>query len=196
MNDDSNADFRFKHPDEQESSEKPANEADVPIFSEPKLGSLAQSARTNQLRSARTTMYFVGGLTILANLFMVFGAEGLVENNFAAEMRQLQQEGFELDMAKVEEIKASAIRSTQLMGVGFVGVGIIFCILGAYIYKYPVPATVLALVLYLSGAAISAMIDPATVASGLVIKIIIIVVLAKAIQSALAYRRQELAAVA
>lgn len=195
MNREADSEDPSKHLEEHHSAEMLADDAPVQ-FSEPKLGSLAQSARTNQLRSARIAMFIVGGLTILANLFVVFSATSLVESQFAAEVNELQRQGFEMDMAKLDELKAAAVRSTQLVGVGFVGVGIIFFILGSYIYKYPVPCTVLALVLYLSGAAISAMIDPATVARGLLIKIIIIVVLAKAIQSALAYRRQELAAVA
>ena len=101
-------------------------------------------------------MYFIGGLTILANLFVTFFAASMVESQLAAEVDQLQKQGLELDMGQLDEIKAGAIRSTQLVGVGFMGVGFIFCILGGYIYKYPVPCTVLALVLYLAGAAISA----------------------------------------
>jgi len=195
MNREADSEDHSRQLEQHDSAETMA--VDAPVHSsEPKLGSLAQSARTNQLRSARTAMYFIGGLTILANLFVTFAAASMVESQLAAEVDQLQKQGLELDMGQLDEIKAGAIRSTQLVAVGFMGVGIIFCILGGYIYKYPVPCTVLALVLYLAGAAISAMIDPATVASGLVIKIIIIVVLAKAIQSALAYRRQELAAVA
>ncbi len=58
---------------------------------------------------------------------------------------------------------------------------------------YPVPATVLGLVLYVGCAAVFGYLDPTTLAMGWLVKIIIVVALAKAIQSAVAYQREATA---
>jgi hypothetical protein len=53
-----------------------------------------------------------------------------------------------------------------------------------------VPATALGLILYVGAFAIFAAMDPASIAQGIIIKIIIIVGLVKALQSALAYQKE------
>ena len=170
----------------------PAANSPPPIADEG-LGSLAQSARKSHLGSARMTLFAIGILTIVANLLVMAAAQTLVEKQFADEVQQLQQQGQELDMQIVEDLKQTQIRSAQLVAAGFAGVGVIFLFLGALIYKYPVPCTVLALVLYIAGQAISGLFDPSMLAKGLVVKIIFIVALVKAMQAALAYRREQAA---
>ncbi|WP_437229093.1 hypothetical protein SH661x_001252 [Planctomicrobium sp. SH661] len=157
------------------------------------LKNLAQAARTDHLRSARITMFAIGGITIAVNLLLALFAKSAVDSQFEAEIRQLQNQGMVLDMEQVVLLKADAVRSTQLSGFGFAGMGVIFLVLGALVYKYPVPCTVLALILYLAGLAMTGLSDPTLLARGIFIKIIIIVALAKAIQTATAYGREQLA---
>lgn len=150
-----------------------------PPMAEEGLGSLAQSARTSHLKSARTTLFVIGVLTIIANLGMAALAQNLVD-------QELRNEP--------EQVKQQVVLVTQFVAGGFAAVGVIFLILGSLIYKAPVPCTVLALILYIAGQAISVLLDPTMLAKGAVVKVIIIVALVKAVQAALAYRREEMAA--
>ncbi len=154
------------------------------------LGSLAQAARSKQLNSARTILLFVGILTVLVNGMFVFMAESMVSKQFNLELADLHRQGMEIDNEKFEELRADAIQSTKLInGVGL-AIGIAFIVLGLNVKKYPVPMTITGLVLYLGSAAVFGMIDPSTLAGGFIIKILIIVGLFKAVQSAIAYERE------
>ena len=63
--------------------------------------------------------------------------------------------------------------------------------LGVYVKKFPVPATITGLVLYLGANAVFGLMDPTTLARGLIIKIFIIIGLFKAVQAAIAYQRES-----
>jgi predicted RND superfamily exporter protein len=54
-----------------------------------------------------------------------------------------------------------------------------------------VPITIISLVLYLGATAIFAYLAPETIAAGIIIKVIIIIGLAKAIQAAIAYENDR-----
>jgi hypothetical protein len=69
--------------------------------------------------------------------------------------------------------------------------GVVFIVLGILVRKYPVPITITALVLYVGAGAIFGLIDPKSLAAGVVVKVIIILALVKSIQSALAYEREQ-----
>jgi hypothetical protein len=147
------------------------------------LGSLAQSARSKQLKTAKGTIIAIGVLTVVANIGMGLLSEAMVNN----EVKNLQAKGMVVDQAAV----AAAKRGTQLVCAAFAALGVAFIVMGFFVYAYPVPITVLALVLYLAGWAISAAMNPANIAAGIVIKIVIIVGLGKSIQAALAYERER-----
>lgn len=134
------------------------------------LGSLAQSGRKQHLKSARTTMYVIGVLTILANV------------------------GLALFAANAAGVAPEQARALQISGFAFAGLGVVFIVLGVMIYSAPVACTVLALILYIGGWAVSGIGNPAMLANGLIIKIVIVVYLVKAIQAAIAYQREEAAA--
>ena len=77
-----------------------------------------------------------------------------------------------------------------------IGLGVLYIVMGMFVKQYPVPLTIAALVLYIGSAAVFAILDPATLASGIIVKILIIVGLAKAVQAALAYERERKALIA
>lgn len=155
------------------------------------LGSLAQSARLGHLKSARSTMYFIGVLTLLINGGLLLTAKSRVESEINNEVRRLQGQGMEFDQAELAELTAAAVKKTQLVSGAATGLGVIFCVLGALVYKIPVPATVLALVLYVGAVAVFGLLDPETLTKGLIVKIIIVVGLGKAVSSAIAYEREQ-----
>jgi hypothetical protein len=159
----------------------------------PKLGSLAQAARSNQLKNARTILIVIGVLMLGGYVAIFFGAQALVDGQVEKEVKELTQKGMAFDPGKLQELKESAVRATQLMAVGFMIMGALFIVFGLMIYRFPVPITVSALVLYLAFVAINGALDPTTLYQGLIIKIIVIVALGKAIKSAIAYQREHAA---
>ena len=160
------------------------------------LGSLSQKVRKDSLRSARITMFVVGVLTIGANLIFGLFAEQMIDREIAG----IRKTGGVFDEAELKLLRETAIRATQLSSFVFVGLGAIFIALGCFVYKAPVACTVTALVLYLGGwmatIAISLSNEDGTdfvkaVMSGILIKFIIIICLAKAIQAAIAYQKES-----
>ena len=67
----------------------------------------------------------------------------------------------------------------------------VFVFLGISVYVFPVPCTVLGLVLYIGLIALAAVLDPTQIARGIIIKIVIIVAMVKSIGSAVAYQKEK-----
>ena len=155
------------------------------------LGNLAQSARTGQLRTARVIMFIVGGLTIAMNGFGYFTAEKIVDDAIQNEVEKVQQQGLVVDPTELSKIRGQAITLTRVFsGVGL-AVGVVFIVLGLFVYQMPVAATVTALVLYVGMYALVGYFDPSQLYRGLIIKILIVVGLFKSIQAAIAYRQEQ-----
>lgn len=68
---------------------------------------------------------------------------------------------------------------------------VIYLVLGYWSQQKPLVALVLALLLYATNIVLSAILDPATIYKGIILKIIIIVFLAKGINSALHLRKSK-----
>lgn len=73
-------------------------------------------------------------------------------------------------------------------GVVF-GIAIAFWILAIWSRKAPLPASIVGLVLFVTLHLIEAVADPTTIAKGLLVKIIVVVVLSQAIQASLKHRQ-------
>jgi hypothetical protein len=167
----------------------------------PKLGSLAQKARGKQLKQARIIFFVVGVLTIVMNIVDI----SMIRSNFRKAVdKEIQKKGgpgvVQVDRAQLQK----AEDDTFLLGCAIDGVfmllGVVFLIFGALVYRFPVPVTVTGLVLYLLSLGAGLVIvavggEPEEigrfVSSGLLIRILIIVALAKAIQSAIAYEQER-----
>jgi hypothetical protein len=155
------------------------------------LGSLAQAARKNQLKSARGILLVVGVLTVIANLVFVVIAESQVKEEINKELQQVQRQGMVIDQIKLAELEAKAVMLTRLINGGAAVLGVVFIVFALILDKYPVPITVASLVLYVGAAAVFALLNPASIVQGIVFKVIIIVALAKSIQSAIAYEKER-----
>jgi hypothetical protein len=161
----------------------------------PGLGSLSQSARKQSLRGARSILILIGVLTMLLNGFMLAQSEFEVNEAVSAELRSRGLSDAQVDHAKLEEARTAALRLTQLIYGGTVGLGLVFVALGAMIYRAPVAMTVTGMVLYIASAIVFALLDPTSLVRGIIIKVIIIATMAKAISAAVAYQRSQTAAV-
>lgn len=155
------------------------------------LGSLAQSARVKQLRTARGILFFVGILMVAINAFVMFNAESIVDSQFKKEMDRLRGQGMVFDQGKVQELKKTAVQTVKLFAGVTVALGGVFIVFGFMIYQYPVPITITSLVLFIGKEAVFGMIDPMTLVQGWLIKIVIVVCLISAIKAAIAYEKER-----
>jgi hypothetical protein len=185
---------RCKRPldDEATPAEQPplrATDAFVPAPARPvALGSLSQSARSKQLGSARGILLFVGVLTVIVNGVFLYLAQKSVDEAIEAEIKKLPA-GYVADPDKVAEVREQGLRALRLFNGGGMVLGVIFVACGLLVTRYPVPATVTGLVLYLGGNAVFMYLDPSTMARGLPMKVIIVIALFKAVQAAIAYQK-------
>jgi hypothetical protein len=153
------------------------------------LGRLAQSARGGQLKNARGILLFVGILSALVNGFFYASAESDVQEAIDKEIQKLPA-GMVADQAKVQKIKDEAVRATHLINGGGLLLGLVFIGCGVLVNRHPVPATVTGLVLYLGGNAVFGMLNPASLTTGLIVKVLVVLGLFRAVQAAIAYQRE------
>ena len=157
------------------------------------LKSLAQSARVGHLRSARTTLFIVGVLTLLVNGFMFVNASAEVDAEINKQI-QAAGPGAVVNQVELAEFKARAVNQVRLIYGGAAALGLAFILLGFFIYAAPVPIVVTGLILYIAGNGIFALLDPASLGRGIVMKAIVIILMAKAVQAAIAYQRETASA--
>ncbi len=135
----------------------------------------------------------VGILTVLVNLAFFAMIESQVDEEIKQQVNKLHKQGQQEDPASVAEFRSKVIKIAQLFQGGAIALGVVFIILGIMVKKYPVSCTIIGMVLYIGSIAIFGYLDPETLAKGLLIKIIVVVVLAKSIQAAVAYQREQIA---
>lgn len=157
---------RFSHHSHQK--------ANAMAVKDEELGSLAQSTRQADLGQTRGILLFIGIATLLLNGFMFLNARKEVTDVGVGPA------DFDRVLNLVRVIYGAGI----LLGAFFVTAGIL-------VKKYPVPMTVMSLILYVGSAAGFGMLDPSSLAKGAIIKVIIVVALAKSVQTAWAYQRER-----
>jgi hypothetical protein len=153
-----------------------------------KLGSLAQSARGKQLNQIRGILFFIGILTIAANGFMLLNLDKEVKEVVDQEVRQA---GGKVPAKARQEREEELTRLGRLLYGAPIALGAIFVVFGIIVHRFPVPVTVLTLVLYVGATIIFAVVNPETLRFGIVIKVIIVVAMAKAIQTAIVYQNER-----
>lgn len=144
---------------------------------------LGHQARGKQLSVARWILIVIGLLTAGVNIFQVMNVDELLN-------REIRNQGGN-PAAVPKEIMDQARNMVVLMGGILSAVGIAFVIMGIAIYSFPVPITITALIIYVASAAIFAVLDPSSIVRGLIIKILIIVALAKSIGAATEYEKER-----
>ncbi len=154
---------------------------------EPKsLGSLAQSARGGQLKVARRILIVIGLLTAAVNGFALY--------NLPNEIRQGIQQ-FQIPPDAIPEYEQTVRIAGYLIYGGATLLGVVFVVFGVIIEKFPVAITVTSLLLYILSSLGFAALSPGTLASGLIVKIVIIVALFRSIKAARAFEAERKKAV-
>ncbi len=146
------------------------------------LGSLAQSARGKELNQARWILVFVGLLTLGGNIFLIY--------NTPREVDQVLTQA-NIDPAQMEQTRQAVTMFCYVIYGGLCSLGVLFLLFSVFIKSYPVPITIISLVLYILANVGVGLMNPAAVASGLIVKIIIVVGLFRAIKAARAYESER-----
>ncbi len=91
---------------------------------------------------------------------------------------------------------AEAKSTAQLMCGLTAGVGVLFLVLNVWSRRNPLPAVASGLVVYATLIVLNALADPATLAKGLLLKIIILYALVRGLKAAIQYRAMQQASIA
>lgn len=156
------------------------------------LGSLAQSSRQKRLNQTRIILIIIGTLTLLVNGAMFVNSENEVKNAVQDEIKKVQQQpGMIVNQAGVAEFHDRVLTIVRIIYGSLMALGILYIIFGLIIHTYPVPISILSLVLYIGVNAILGYLDPMNIASGILFKIIIVAALIKTIQAAISYQSEQ-----
>jgi hypothetical protein len=172
-----------------------AEEANEAVPPRPKLGSLAQKARGKKLKEARGILLTIGILTLLWNGGFLVAIPHFVDEAIHTEIAKVG--GFnQVDQAAVQHARSQLLMINYAITGLFFVMGVLFVIFGALVYRYPLAMTITSLVLYLLATLAMIVIaalgdDPGLAGGGMIVRIIIIIALAKSIQSAHAYEKER-----
>jgi hypothetical protein len=155
----------------------------------PRLGSLAQKARGKQLNQARAILIVIGVLTVAVNAVLMATLRDSIRSEIRKEVAKAGP-GAVINQAQLQQIEDQAHRFGMLTGCVAVALGILFIIFGLLVKMFPVPITILSLVLYVVATLGFAALNPQSLVAGIIFKIIVVVALAKAIQAAVAYEKE------
>jgi len=154
--------------------------------------------RGKQLKTSRWILFGLGILITIASLIFLLMVETIIRAENDKQLQQMGKRRADLPPAVRQQFNdelASEIRELQLRAGALMAVGVIFIGFGIFVYRLPVPITISALIVYLALLAIGTAYDPASLAKGWLVKILIVVGLAKAIQAAIAYENERRKAV-
>jgi hypothetical protein len=138
-----------------------------PLAKSSGLGSLVQTARDKHLKQARRVLLGAGIWIAASNLVLIFLLKDKVQEN----------------MWPTFIIAEGAV----------VSMGCLFVVFSFFVRSYPLVITITALVIFLGMMAVGAVIDPTTLFSGIIIKVIIIAALVKALQAGYAAQKEQAA---
>jgi hypothetical protein len=155
------------------------------------LGSLAQSARLKQLNAARVIFCLIGAFFIGIHVYEYMNLDKIIDQQLQELIAQEVGPGMQVDQAKVDEVRQLMMTFATVADFVMIGIGVLYLLFALLVRKFPVTTTVVGLLLYLAYIGIFAFLQPMTLVQGYLIKIVIIVGLAKAIQAAFAYRAEE-----
>ena len=122
---------------------------------------------------------------------MYLNSENEVKDVVQREIAKVQQPGMMVNQAAVAEFHSRVLTMVRIIYGSLIGLGVVYIIFGLIIHTYPVPISITSLVLYIGVNAILAYLEPLTIVSGIIFKIIIVVALIKTIQAAISYQSEQ-----
>ena len=138
-----------------------------------KLGSLTQSARSKEIKNARNIMFAVA-VVLVINLIIEWVT---AEDQLKQVAGLVNREQFNRIMFIVTAV--------------YLGLIAMYATFGFLTKRYPVPITITAMVVFIAIQLLLAVVEPTNLLKGLIFKVLVIVGLAKAIQSAIAFENER-----
>ena len=158
------------------------------------LGNLAQSARKRSFKWTRIFFLAIGLLNLAQSATKIGNIREEIHKELMAEVDKLGP-GFRVDQGKLQSLEESLVPAATIVLYGMASVGATFIVLALLMGRYPLPTALLGLVLYI---AISAFYFYQIFSAGkeaawvtVAIRLVIVVGLIKAVQSAFAYQREK-----
>lgn len=138
------------------------------------------------LNSAKWTLVIIGLLTIALNVFRLFG----VESEMAAVLAEEPPEA---------GVDPEIYRTFLLVfGYGIYGcaaiLGLVFVALGLMVRWFPLFCTITSLILYVLATVLFGLLDPSSLAQGIIFKVFVVIALFSAVRTILTARKEMRAA--
>jgi hypothetical protein len=155
------------------------------------LGSLAQAARQKKLKQVRGLLLATGILVILWNALMLGIARGQIKQMLD---NQNPQRGAAVEQAERQKVEDALVRTYMVFSAIMIGIGVVYILLAFLVQAFPVPITIIALVLYVGTQAVLAAKSPILLLNWFYLKIAMIIALIQAVITAVAYQKEQSAA--
>lgn len=161
-----------------------------------RFANLVESERNNSLDKARKWLWALGGLTLLVQSFFFFNAPNELREVYE---KELSKQGTTLakvealpdaDRAEFDKARGEDLAKVRLIyGVG-ISLGLVFLGCAFMLPRKPLVCVITTLALYIASIAGMAALNPLTLVSGILWKILIIGALVSALKAALAGERE------
>jgi len=187
------------HPSELE-AKSPEKQGALGSFQQSSLGSLSQSVRSKNLKSARVALV-IAFIVLLVQAGLEYATLGIQADEIVRKELAPLPPGA-VAAKDIQERKDAIIRAASLICIGIVGMALIFLVLAILVKRYPLFCTVGGLILYIGYCLIIAFLIVMggegegesifkALYAGILWKVIIIVGLVKGIRSAVAYHHEQ-----
>jgi uncharacterized Zn finger protein (UPF0148 family) len=151
-----------------------------------------KQAHQQRMRSGRTTILVVAILTLIAAVAVYFIGTSALDK--AMQEVDSVRHDEDIDPAAIAEADAENQKAERLVmliaGLNIL-LGVIYLGLWVWAKARPLPATISALILFATVWVASAALDPAELIRGIIVKIVILVFLIKAVDSARKFQRMQ-----
>lgn len=142
-----------------------------------------QAIYTKELKSARTILIIVGVIQVIFGIYYLTQVRETFDEAAAAEVKAMGP-GYTLDPALLEQAWLDSKGKMYAASAVPLLLAVFFFVMAALVYKRPVGITLASLIVFVLAHVADAVVDPATIVKGILIKIIFVVILLKAYQSA------------
>ena len=157
---------------------------------------------SGRLALAKAILFFIGMVTVFLSVFALRDAEDevpFIYGDVPTATVSTATEGASASVPQVSEKEVEQIRQarqelTSRLKLAYganVGVGVLFIGCALLVNRMPLIATVTGLTLYLATTALMAAVDPALLARGLAVRIVIVVALILAVNAAIRTERRR-----
>ena len=142
-----------------------------------------QAIYTKELKSARTILIVVGAIQLLFGAFGMTQVREQFDEAAAAEVKAMGP-GYVVDTELKEQVWED--QKTMLYAANAVPLllAVFFFIMAAFVFKKPVGITLTSLIVFVVAHGADAVVEPSAIMKGLLLKILFVVILWKAYQSA------------